>query len=188
MIRFLDLASQYRAIKPDIDAAIADTIANSAFIGGAALKVFEAEFAAFQHADHCIGVGNGTDSLEIILEALDLPAGSEVIVDVAAKFAGALPYLTLAAEVIRGHHERWDGQGYPDMLGGTDIPLAARVAAVVTVYDALRSRRPYRPSVTHPRAVRMIGEECAGQFDPVLVTAFKLAAPQFDQVFSQHAR
>ena len=80
MIRFLDLASQYRSIKPEIDAAIADTIANSAFIGGKALKQFEADFAAFQEAEHCIGVGNGTDSLEIILEALGLPPGSDVIV------------------------------------------------------------------------------------------------------------
>lgn len=80
MIRFLDLQSQYRSIKPAIDAAIAETIETSAFIGGAALKRFEAAFAAFQQAEHCIGVGNGTDSLEIILEAMDLPAGSEVIV------------------------------------------------------------------------------------------------------------
>ena len=80
MIRFLDLASQYRSLKPEIDAAIAATIEDAAFIGGAALKRFEADFAAFQHAEHAIGVGNGTDSLEIILEAFDLPPGSEVIV------------------------------------------------------------------------------------------------------------
>jgi dTDP-4-amino-4,6-dideoxygalactose transaminase len=80
MIRFLDLVSQYHSIKSEIDAAIADTIAKSAFIGGDALKAFEAAFAHFQSAGHCIGVGNGTDSLEIILEGLDLPAGSEVIV------------------------------------------------------------------------------------------------------------
>jgi dTDP-4-amino-4,6-dideoxygalactose transaminase len=67
MIRFLDLVTQYRAIKPEIDAAIADTIENAAFIGGTALKRFEAEFATFQQAEHCIGVAN-------------LPAGSEVIV------------------------------------------------------------------------------------------------------------
>lgn len=80
MIRFLDLVSQYHSIKDDIDAAIANTIATSSFIGGDALKAFEAAFARFQSAEHCVGVGNGTDSLEIILEALDLPAGSEVIV------------------------------------------------------------------------------------------------------------
>ncbi len=115
-------------------------------------------------------------------------AGSEVVVDVAARYAGALPYLTLAAEVVRSHHERWDGQGYPDLLGGTAVPLAARAAAVVTVYDALRSRRPHRPGLTHPRAVRVIAEESPGQFDPTLVAAFRQAAGQFDQIFQQYAR
>jgi response regulator RpfG family c-di-GMP phosphodiesterase/serine/threonine protein kinase len=115
-------------------------------------------------------------------------AGSEVIVEVAARHAGALPYLTLAAEVVRGHHERWDGQGYPDMLGGSDIPLSARVASVITVYDSLRSRRPYRPGLTHPRAVRVVVEESAGQFDPVLLAAFKRSAQEFDQVFQRHTR
>lgn len=115
-------------------------------------------------------------------------AGSEVIVEVAARYPGAVPHLSLAAEVIRGHHERWDGQGYPDLLAGADIPLSARVAAVVTVYDSLRSRRPYRPGLTHPRAVRVIVDESTGQFDPTLVEAFRQAAPQFDQVFQRHAR
>lgn len=80
MIRFLDLVGQYRSMKAEIDAAIAETIESAAFIGGAKLKQFESAFAEYQHAEHCIGVGNGTDSLEIILEGLDLPANSEVIV------------------------------------------------------------------------------------------------------------
>lgn len=80
MIRFLDLVGQYQALKPEIDAAIAEVIGNAAFIGGKALKQFEADFARFQQAEHCIGVGNGTDAIEIILEALDMPRGSEVIV------------------------------------------------------------------------------------------------------------
>ncbi len=80
MIRFLDLNAQYRSIKDEIDSAIADVIARSAFIGGDHLAAFEAEFAAYQQAEHCIGVANGTDAIEILLEALNLPSGSEVIV------------------------------------------------------------------------------------------------------------
>lgn len=80
MVKFLDLHAQYLSIKDEIDAVIADTIARSAFIGGNAVREFEAAFARYQHASHCVGVGNGTDSLEIILQALDLPKGSEVIV------------------------------------------------------------------------------------------------------------
>lgn len=80
MIPFLDLNAQYRQIKSEVDAAIAEVIANSAFIGGPAVKAFESEFAAYQHAKHCVGVANGTDAIEIVLEALDLPKGSEIIV------------------------------------------------------------------------------------------------------------
>lgn len=80
MIKFLDLTSQYRSIQPEIDAAIAAVIADAAFVGGPYATKFEEEFAAWLGADWCVGMGNGTDAIEIALEALDLPAGSEVIV------------------------------------------------------------------------------------------------------------
>jgi len=80
MIKFLDLYAQYQTMRQEIDAAIADTISNSAFIGGEVVSGFEKAFAEYQHAKHCVGVGNGTDAIEIALEALDLPRGSEVIV------------------------------------------------------------------------------------------------------------
>ena len=79
-IRFVDLHKQYGSIRTDIDAAIAATLDSCQFIGGPALARFEEEFAAYQGARHCIGVGNGTDAIEIVFEALDLPPGSEVIV------------------------------------------------------------------------------------------------------------
>ncbi|GFO53234.1 glutamine--scyllo-inositol aminotransferase [Geomonas sp. Red276] len=79
-IKFLDLAAQYRAIKPEIDRAIARVIEESAFIGGKPVASFEESFASYQQAAHCVGVANGTDALEIVLKALELPAGSEVIV------------------------------------------------------------------------------------------------------------
>src|SRR5690606_16749826 len=80
MVKFLDLQSQYHSIQAEVDAAIARTIDQSSFIGGPDLSAFEQEFAAFQQAGHCIGVGNGTDAIEIALEALELPAGSEILV------------------------------------------------------------------------------------------------------------
>jgi dTDP-4-amino-4,6-dideoxygalactose transaminase len=80
MVKFLDLHAQYQTFKPEMDAAIADVIANSRYIGGQGNTAFEAAFAAYQQVNHCVGVGNGTDSLEIALEAFGLPAGSEVIV------------------------------------------------------------------------------------------------------------
>lgn len=80
MIKFLDLAAQYRSIQGDIDRAIASVVTEAAFIGGRHVAAFEAQFARYVGAEHCVGVANGTDALEIALEALSLPPGSEVIV------------------------------------------------------------------------------------------------------------
>ena len=78
-VPFLDLLAQYRELKTEMDAAIAGVIRDCAFIGGSRVQQFEEEFAAYLGASRCIGVGNGTDALEIALEALQLPAGSEVL-------------------------------------------------------------------------------------------------------------
>lgn len=109
-------------------------------------------------------------------------SGSQVLLDVAAGSPAVGQGLGLAAEVTGSHHERWDGSGYPDGLAGPAIPLSARVVAVVSVYEALRSRRPHRPAYDHARAVRLIAAESAGQFDPALRAAFEAAAPQFDRI------
>lgn len=80
MIRFLDLNHQYLSIKEEIDVAIKNIIKESSFIGGKYVEQFEKEFAEYQQAKYCVSVGNCTDGLEIILEALDLPNNSEIIV------------------------------------------------------------------------------------------------------------
>jgi dTDP-4-amino-4,6-dideoxygalactose transaminase len=79
-VRFLDLRAQYESIAPEIDAAMAGVIRDSSYVGGRPVAAFEAAFGAYQRARHVIGVGNGTDALEIALEALDLPPGSDVLV------------------------------------------------------------------------------------------------------------
>ncbi len=80
MIKFLDLFSQYNSIKEEIDEAISNVIANSAFIGGAPVSAFEEKFKVYTDSKYCIGVGNGTDALEIAIEAANLPKGSEILV------------------------------------------------------------------------------------------------------------
>ncbi|UPF05433.1 DegT/DnrJ/EryC1/StrS family aminotransferase [Pseudomonas mosselii] len=80
MVKFLDLHAQYQSIRGEIDAAISDVIANASFIGGKGVRAFEESFASYCGARFCLGVGNGTDALEIAIEALDLPPGSEVLV------------------------------------------------------------------------------------------------------------
>ncbi|MFL5483068.1 MAG: HD domain-containing phosphohydrolase [Gemmatimonadaceae bacterium] len=73
--------------------------------------------------------------------------------------------------IIRNHHERWDGSGYPDGLKGDDIPFAARILCVADVYDALTTARSYRDSLSHARAAEVM-RSSNGQFDPMLLDAF----------------
>jgi ribonuclease P protein subunit RPR2 len=74
--------------------------------------------------------------------------------------------------VVRSHHERWDGTGYPDHLAGEEIPLAARVFAVADMLDALTTDRPYRPATSMRYAREMIASESGEHFDPRVVDAF----------------
>ena len=78
----------------------------------------------------------------------------------------------LILEVIRHHHERYDGKGYPDGLAGEGIPIAARIMAVVDAYDALTSDRPYRGRLSQEQAVQILKQEAGKQFDPKIATAF----------------
>ncbi|MBA4192830.1 MAG: hypothetical protein C0467_33115 [Planctomycetaceae bacterium] len=109
--------------------------------------------------------------------------GSEWVKATASNCPSEMPVLSLAGEVIQSHHERWDGGGYPDGSAEDQIPLAARVVSLVSVYDALRSRRPYRPALSHARVIRMMINESVGQFDPVLVAALMNAAPRFEKTY-----
>ncbi len=100
---------------------------------------------------------------------------------------GKSSFLSLAREVIAGHHERWDGTGYPKGLKGDAIPLAGRLMALADVYDALTSRRVYKSAFTHARAVEIITEGRGTHFDPVMVDAFVAVADRFDQVAHTYA-
>ena len=92
---------------------------------------------------------------------------------IGAQIVRGIEFLREATEVVRSHHERWDGRGYPDGLAGGQIPLAARVFAAADVLDALTSDRPYRPASTLRIARKMIVAESAKQFDPSVVEAFE---------------
>jgi HD-GYP domain-containing protein (c-di-GMP phosphodiesterase class II) len=80
-----------------------------------------------------------------------------------------IDFLAEAKLVVRHHHERWDGHGYPDGLAGEEIPLAARVFAVADALDALTTERPYRPALPLDAAQRMVAHGAGSQFDPRIV-------------------
>jgi response regulator RpfG family c-di-GMP phosphodiesterase/serine/threonine protein kinase len=129
----------------------------------------------------------GTLTLEERLTMQEHSAlGGEMLLYASQHFAASVPFLPLAEQVARHHHERWDGNGYPDGLAGEAIPLAARILAIADVYDALRRRTTYKPALAHPAAFRIITEESAGQFDPDLVDLFKLCAPQWQAIFQEY--
>ena len=81
-------------------------------------------------------------------------------------------FLGEAKAVVRSHHERWDGKGYPDRLGREEIPLAARVFAVADTLDALTTDRPYRPASPLSRSREIISSLAGTQFDPDVIQAF----------------
>ncbi|WP_038057430.1 PAS domain S-box protein [Thermus amyloliquefaciens] len=90
----------------------------------------------------------------------------------AYEWLSGIPFLKKALEIPYGHHERWDGSGYPRGLKGLEIPLSARIFAVVDVYDALTSDRPYRKAWPRDKALAYIEEQGGKQFDPEVVAAF----------------
>ncbi len=106
--------------------------------------------------------GNLTDEEWAIMKRHP-EAGLELVADI--DFPGDV------RAIIRNHHERWDGRGYPDGLAGEDIPVAARILCVADVYDALTTARSYRDSLSHARAVEVM-RGSPGQFDPQLLEAF----------------
>ena len=89
-----------------------------------------------------------------------------------AELLAAVPFNGPLAQIVRHHHENWDGTGYPDALSGENIPVGARVLAVVDCYDALTSDRPYRRALSHQCAIAMIRERRGTMYDPEITDAF----------------
>jgi putative nucleotidyltransferase with HDIG domain len=92
---------------------------------------------------------------------------------VGAEIMRDIEFLAEASQVVRSHHERWDGDGYPDGLAGEQIPLNARVFAVADVFDALTTNRPYRVALSFEQARAMIEAQSGRHFDPQVVAAFR---------------
>lgn len=96
-------------------------------------------------------------------------------------------FLSMAIDIARYHHERFDGSGYPEGLSGTDIPLAARIVAVADVFDALTSQRVYKAAISPKVAYDMILEQRGKHFDPDVVDAFVARFEDFLNVTREHS-
>jgi len=91
-------------------------------------------------------------------------------------------YLLMARDIARYHHEKFNGSGYPEGLSGGSIPLAARIFALADAYDAIVSKRPYKPELPHEEAVARIGRDSGTHFDPAIVAAFNDIKDEFAAV------
>ena len=100
--------------------------------------------------------------------------------ELGADIVAAVPFPYPVAPFIRHHHERWDGTGYPDALGGEAIPVGARIIAIAERFDALRSERPYRPALSLTEAVAHIRHEAGFSLDPGLVAQFVAILPAIE--------
>ncbi len=112
--------------------------------------------------------------------------GMEAIAALEEKL-GEDSFLHLAWEIAATHQEKWDGSGYPQGVKGEDIPVSGRLMALADVYDALISKRVYKPSMPHSKAVAIISEGRGSHFDPDMVDAFMELEDEFRKIALEHA-
>ena len=169
-------AANLPAFAPIIDANLIRVLEDAAplhDIGKAALP------------DHILNKPSPLDASERLLMQTHTTIGADTLREVARQQPFATGFLHVAIDIARHHHERWDGTGYPDRLAGGDIPLVARLVGITDVYDALRSRRVYKPGLSHHTTVLTMTEGSPGHFDPALLDVFRRIAPQFDRIFRE---
>lgn len=93
---------------------------------------------------------------------------------------------TVAENIVRYHHEKWDGSGYPLGIRGNEIPLEARIVSIVDVYDALRQRKFHRDALTHEEALEVISKDKGKSFDPELVDIFLGSDKEFEKIYEEN--
>ncbi len=113
--------------------------------------------------------------------------GRDAILAAEKMLGKEMTFLRYAREIAYGHQEKWDGSGYPQGIKGDDIPLSARLMALADVYDALRSKRVYKPAFPHHKAVEIISGGKGKHFDPVLVDTFLEIEDEFRNIALEYA-
>lgn len=121
--------------------------------------------------DRVLQNSNKLEANEFEYMKMHTTIGAEAI-EKAMKLTEENDFLKYALQMAKSHHERWDGTGYPEGIGGEKIPLVARILAVVDVYDALTSKRQYKEAMSHEEAVKMIIMGNGTQFDPKIIKVF----------------
>lgn len=108
--------------------------------------------------------------------------GDRILEALGREHGNSMDFLGMARAIVRHHHERYDGRGYPDRLAGDAVPASARLVAVADVYDALRRRRHHKPALSQDQAIAVI-HNSPGQFDPTLLEALSLCAGEWENIY-----
>ena len=135
--------------------------------------------------DHILLKPNKLDQDERLQMQTHTTIGADTMELIAKKHTFSLAFLQMAQEIMRHHHERYDGAGYPDRLAGANIPLAARIVSIADVYDALRTRRIHRPALSHTAALQVMLHGNEGQFDPALLQIFQRVEGAFERIYRE---
>lgn len=136
--------------------------------------------------DHILLKPGRLEPDERILMQTHTTIGAETLQRVADQHSFMSGFIQMAVDIARHHHERFDGTGYPDRLAGEAIPLSARFVAIADAYDALRSRRPYKPALSHPVVIQMITQSNEGQFDPSLLQVFEACSQELERIYRDY--
>jgi putative two-component system response regulator len=108
--------------------------------------------------------------------------GAKVIEEAEARLLSPDSFLSMAREIAIGHHEKWDGSGYPNRVKGPDIPLSARIMALADIYDALVSKRVYKAAMTHEQAHSILQKSSGSHLDPAVVDAYQDLESEFIRI------
>jgi putative two-component system response regulator len=113
--------------------------------------------------------------------------GRDAITRAEQELGHEVPFLRIAKAISLSHHEKWDGTGYPQGLAGEAIPLPARLMALADVYDALTTRRVYKPAFSHEVSCRIVCEGRGTHFDPDVLDAFVAVQDDFRDIAARFA-
>jgi len=169
LARVLDAKSESTQLHSSRVADLCRDLGVAAGLNGAALA--DLRRAALIHDVGKIGIPDAILSKPGRLDRDEL-SRMRTHITIGAELIAPLAKAAVLAPVIRHHHERWDGQGYPDGLAGDQIPLEARIVSVCDSWDAMINDRPYRPALSTDRATLELVAGAGSQWDPTLVELF----------------
>lgn len=132
--------------------------------------------------DHILRKQGKLDPEEFEIMKLHAAYGRDTIMLAEKHLGGSNTFLMFAREISYSHQEKWDGSGYPESLSGEEIPLSARLMAVADVYDALISRRVYKPPFTHAQSLEIMRQGRGTHFDPDVLDAFLAIEDEFARI------